>query len=387
VTALTIAAVNLRRALRDRTSLFFLVLFPMLLILVLGVAFGGESRPRLGVFDPVPSTLSRDLVAELESGGGVQVQLFGSRPDAVGAVEQGRAAGALILPPGYADLVGSGRAVTVDYVSQSDRTALQTGAVVAAAVRAQSSRLTVAKALEQRLGGDPASMLTLTDSTTGAVPKVQVRTSSTGEALFPEDLGQFDIGASGQLLLFIFVTSMTAASALIITRSLGVSRRMYAAPTSLASIVAGEALGRVSIAVLQGAIIMVGSSVLFGVSWGDPLAAILLMILFAAVAGGAALLLGAVASNAEQAVAVGLLLGLGMGALGGSMMPLEFFSPAMVTAAHITPHAWAGDGFAELVRHDGGLVDVLPEAGVLALYAVVLFAVAAWGLRRSIVRP
>jgi len=83
-----------------------------------------------------------------------------------------------------------------------------------------------------------------------------------------------------------------------------------------------------------------------------------------------------------------------MGALGGSMLPLELFSPTIYTVAHITPHAWAADGSAELVRHLGGLVDVLPGIGVLVGYAAVLvgyaavlLAVAAWALRRSIVRP
>jgi ABC-2 type transport system permease protein len=59
----------------------------------------------------------------------------------------------------------------------------------------------------------------------------------------------------------------------------------------------------------------------------------------------------------------------------------------MQRIAHITPHAWALDGFAELVRRGGGVVDILPELGVLAAYAVVLFALASWRLRVAITRP
>ena len=80
------------------------------------------------------------------------------------------------------------------------------------------------------------------------------------------------------------------------------------------------------------------------------------------------------------------LLALGMGALGGSMMPLEFYSPTLYAVAHITPHAWAADGFADLIRRDGGLGDVVNELGVLVAYGLVLFAAASWGLRRSIAR-
>jgi ABC-2 type transport system permease protein len=57
----------------------------------------------------------------------------------------------------------------------------------------------------------------------------------------------------------------------------------------------------------------------------------------------------------------------------------------MLKVAHLTPHAWAADGFASLVRHDGTLVDVLPELGVLLVFATVLFALGAWVLRRLIV--
>lgn len=69
------------------------------------------------------------------------------------------------------------------------------------------------------------------------------------------------------------------------------------------------------------------------------------------------------------------------------MFPLELFSPTMQTVAHATPHAWALDGFAELVRHDGNAIDILPELGVLVLYAAALLLVAAWRLRVVITRP
>lgn len=386
MTPVTIAAVNLRRTLRDRTNLFFLVLFPLLLILVLGVAFGGQSAPRLAVVATGSGPLSDRLVAGLEAGKGLQTESYDDRAAAVTAVEQGRAEGAIVVPRSYdADLL-AGRRVTVDYVSSADRTAQQLGTIVAAVVDQQSSRVAVAQLLRDQLGGNLPATLGLVDGTAAALPDVSVEASTTGEALFPEDTGRFDVGASGQLLLFIFVTSMTASTALIETRKLGVSRRMYATPTSVTSIVAGEALGRIAVAVLQGTIIMLGSALLFGVSWGSPAAAALLMLAFAVAAGGAGMLMGALATSTEQAVAIGLLLALGMGALGGSMMPLEFFSPTMVTIAHLTPHAWAADGFAELIRHGGGVADVLRELGVLCGYGLVLFALASWGLRRNIAK-
>jgi ABC-2 type transport system permease protein len=58
----------------------------------------------------------------------------------------------------------------------------------------------------------------------------------------------------------------------------------------------------------------------------------------------------------------------------------------MASLALLTPHAWAIEGFRELVFDEAGFVDILRQLGVLLLYAVGLVAVGTWGLRRSLTR-
>jgi ABC-2 type transport system permease protein len=66
------------------------------------------------------------------------------------------------------------------------------------------------------------------------------------------------------------------------------------------------------------------------------------------------------------------------------MVPIEFFPDAMQTVAHLTPHAWGLDAFAELVRRDGTIADITAELTVLALFAVGLLALASWRLRKTL---
>ena len=94
--------------------------------------------------------------------------------------------------------------------------------------------------------------------------------------------------------------------------------------------------------------------------------------------------MGAVLRNDQQAGGVGVMLGLGLAALGGCMLPLELFSPTLQKVAHFTPHAWGLDAFAELVRNNGTIVDILPELGVLLGFAVVLLSLATWRLRATL---
>jgi ABC-2 type transport system permease protein len=145
--------------------------------------------------------------------------------------------------------------------------------------------------------------------------------------------------------------------------------------------------GRFAVTVCQGLFVMVASAVLFGVHWGDPLAATALMVAFALVSTGAGMLLGVTVDSQPVVVAVGPLIGLGLAALGGTMLPLEFFSPTMRTVAHLaTPHAWAVDGFMTLVRHGGTVTDLGRPLGVLLGAAAVLLGVASGLMRRSAAR-
>ncbi len=98
------------------------------------------------------------------------------------------------------------------------------------------------------------------------------------------------------------------------------------------------------------------------------------------------MLMGSTFKNDQQAAGIGVILSIGLAALGGSMLPIELFSPTMKTVAHITPHAWALDGFAELLRRNGTVLDILPELGVLAGYALILLALASWRLKVVITR-
>ena len=159
---------------------------------------------------------------------------------------------------------------------------------------------------------------------------------------------------------------------------------MLSTPTSVRTILAGQTAGRLAVALLQALLIVAGSALFFGVHWGDPAGTAAVVIAFALVGAGAGTLIGSVLSNEQQAGSIAILIGLGLAALGGSMVPLEVFPPAVRTVAHATPHAWGNDAFSTLLDHGGGLGDVLGDVGVLLAFAAVLLALGTWRLRRSL---
>ncbi len=384
-----IAATNLRRFIRDRGNIFFVFIFPMLLILVLGASFGGEFNARLGVVAASEGQLAQDVVSRLESLDTVKVIAIETESAAVRGVERGELEAAVLIPADYDSAITGGTPVDVQFLARSGQEGSSLRSNVESVITQQAVVLRAARFAESQGLATFADALATAELTADNIGPVTVEVTAVGEAFSLDLLGQFDSSAQTQLLLFVFLTSLAGSAALIQTRRLGVAKRMIATPTSVRDVLVGEGLGRFLVALVQGLFIMLGTWLIFGVDWGDPLLATVILLIFAIVGSGAAMLMGSLFSNDEQAGGMGVLLGLGFAALGGCMVPLQVFeliSPGLYRVAHITPHAWGLEAFDSIVINNGTFADIVVFLAILLGYALVLYTLAIWRLRVVLTR-
>ena len=382
--ALTIAVTDLRRLFRWRANVFFLFVLPMLIILLLGAAFGGSQKARIGVVGGDAGRQAAQFTDALAAQRSTDVLHYSSAGTLQNAVSHGNVDAGIVLPASYSARLDSGRPVTIAYFARPDTVASQLKATIESVAEAQGRIPAAAQVLERQLGIGYTAAVARVRAAAGHPPPVRVLVTDPGGGAYTSGTGRFQSGASTQLLLFIFLNSLSGAAWLIETRRLGIARRILSTPTSTATLVAGQFLGRFAVALLQAVIIVAGSLILFGVDWGNPPGTAALIVAFCLVGTGAALLLGSVFDTEQQAAPVALLLGLGLAALGGSMVPLEVFPSTARTIAHITPHAWANDAFSKLLDHGGDVITILPQIGVLLAFAAAMTSVAIWQLRRAV---
>ena len=380
--ALTIAANELRRLLRWRANIFFLFILPMLIILLLGAAFGGSGTARVGVIEGRSGPLARQFLTALDARPAIELRRYSSATGLQHAVARGDLDAGLVLPAGFDSRLRGGNSATISYFARPNSVAQQVRATIQSVAAEQGRLLAAAQVLERARGTSFTQALARARAVAVRTPRVQVRLTAPDGSNYIATTGRFESGASTQLLLFIFLNSLNGAAWIIETRRLGIARRILSTPTSLRTLVTGQLLGRLAVALLQALIIILGSLLFFGVDWGNPLGTAAVVIAFCLVGTGAAVLLGSLFSNEQQAGPVALLLGLGLAALGGSMAPLEVFPKTARTIAHVTPHAWANDAFSKLLNHGGDLGSVLPQVGVLLAFAGVAITFATWRLRR-----
>jgi len=386
--ALAIAGNELRRMLRDRSNLFFVLLLPLLLVLFIGTGtVTGASIAIAG-----PSEFTEVLRAALDEDSAFQEIVVLDPEEAENAVANGSVTAAVLIT-----VEGGGPldVARVEVLARDTSVTDAVAAIVSDELRRRTAALDAARLgaivtgqeVESLLGTAQRVIEAAATDQDGATTGVRVTTVG-GDPLRTEfqSLGRFDLGATSQLVLFTFLTAMVGAVGLIQTRELGVAGRIRSTATPLVTLLSGQALGRIAVALFQAAYLVMATSLLFGASWGDPLATAAVVAMFSAVAGGAGMLVGTLARNEAQASGLGIGLGLGFGALGGSMIPLEVMPDTLARVARFTPHAWANGAFAEIVRRGGRIGDVLVELSALAAFAAVTLGLAVVVLHRRLAR-
>ena len=76
-----------------------------------------------------------------------------------------------------------------------------------------------------------------------------------------------------------------------------------------------------------------------------------------------------------------MLLVLTMAALGGAFVPSFVMPEAMRMVGRFTPHAWAIQGFQDVLVRGLSTGDVLLEAGILLAFAAAFLTVGVWRFR------
>jgi ABC-2 type transport system permease protein len=370
-------AVVWRTLVRDRTALFFMLVLPVAVIVIIGTTFGGQGRTEIGLVSAERGPLAARVTGALRSAEGVRVRDYDDVEALRRAVRRQTVAAGVVLERGLDAELRAGRQGRLRFVTSPDsEAALTARATVQGIVDRVAAPIAAAQAQRDFDGA-------LTLATRQAGTGVTVAVQDVGEARV-RDLSRFSLTAPQNLVLFVFINAMASAVLIVAARRQGILRRALAAPVSMTVVLLGLGLGWLVLALAQSLLIVGVGALAFGVRWGDPVAAALLVLAFALVGCGAGLLVGAIGRDEDRVGALAPVIGIVLGALGGCMVPLEIFPPGMQAVAHFVPHYWAITAWQSLVFDGEGVRAILPSLLVLSGAAAVAIAAAAALLRRRL---
>ncbi len=399
---LDLAIKDLKQITRDRRAFIFLLLMPITFTFFFGWVFGSfgvsEDDPRLPIgwfSQDTDSILSTEMYSLLEASDAIRPEVVEKEDitKIAGRVQEGELAAAVLFPAGFMPETGSAETVKITLIADLFTPAGQTAAnaVQAALTRLlgsdQMANISM-KAFNELEGfeGEGETREYFDEGFKLAIqaweqPPLGLQiVQLTGEGA-EQEFNPYAQASPGMLIQFTVFGLINSASLLVIERKTKTLQRMMTTPISRSEMLAGHILAMFIVVFLQQMMLIVLGQFLGLEYFREPIALLLLVITFALFATSYGLLIGVLAKTEEQVIMIAMLSMFLLTALGGAWFPLEMTGEVFSAIGHITPTAWAMDGFQNLILRGQGFESVILSSGIILAYAVLCFALAVWRFR------
>jgi ABC-2 type transport system permease protein len=414
---LLIGIKDLRLIIRDRTALILMLLAPFVLTLGMGFVTGrlgssvssGIENISVVIVNQDRQQLGNALVSVFESedlkdliNPSLSDLFFSARQ----MVDENKIAAAIFVPAGFtASIIPSqGQPINSNVVSIELYTnpSSPTSAGVVKTIlegflsQVETGRISGVVSVEQLLqnGFIQPDQAAQAASEIGAQLAVSMQSGSNASIQIESltgsggsnDIDMLAILAPGMALMFLMFTVTYGGRSLLVENRQGTLARLLVSPTTITEVLGGKVTGIFLTGVLQLGILIGGTSLLFRLQWGDPLAVLALVLSAAFAATGWGMIIAALLKTPGQIASVGSAVMLIFGLLGGSFFDVTMLPKWVQTASLISPNAWGTRGFLSLAR-GGTITSVTTPILALLLMGTVLFVIAVvWISKRGLVK-
>jgi ABC-2 type transport system permease protein len=389
---LDIAFKDLLQLTRDFRAFMFLILMPVLFTFLFGFAFGGfsnnesDSRLPVGYLDQDDSWVSETLHNQLADSDVIRLDKDPSRtyPNLELLVADGDLAAVIIVPDRYGATFMKGKNARLIIIADTSTTAWTT---IEAELMATLSRLDSALRTATIMEEIDAERMPFTYAFEQNLeawdepPIAVVETTSSAVADTDDGVEALAHTSPGMMLQFAIAGLLTAAQVIVTERKSRTLQRILTTAARHIHILLGHYLAIFALIFTQFTLLIAFGQFILGVNYlRDPAATLLVAFSAALCIAALGLLIGVLAHSEEQAITFSLIPMFVLSGLGGAWVPLEVTGETFAAIGHVSPVAWAMDGFKNISIRGLGVESVLVPVAALAGYAIVFFALAVWRL-------
>jgi ABC-2 type transport system permease protein len=189
---------------------------------------------------------------------------------------------------------------------------------------------------------------------------------------------------AGMMVFYVFFTGAAAAQSILQEDEEGTLSRLFTTPTPVSTILGGKFLANLGTLVTQVTVLLVTSSLIFGIRWGDLVGVVLAALGLVVLATSFGIMITSFLESTRQGGIIygGVLTVLGMiGMMSVFTAGIPGTDNPMRTASLAVPHGWAVRTFETLLM-GGNVGDVLLPLGVMLIAGIVFFSIGTYRFQK-----
>ncbi|MDP3487628.1 MAG: ABC transporter permease [Bacillota bacterium] len=381
---LHIAVKDLLITIRDWQGLLIFLVMPLVLTAILGSALGGNfaGMPSLSAFevaivDNDGGELAVALRSVLDSSElkSLVKQVNMTEAEARDSITTGRIQVALVIPQGFTESMYAGRntnllvlkdagaslrPMIVDGIANSFVEYVSAGRV--------ATSLAVSRAMTGGVNIDPLQVAgQIIERIQALTPRFREEVAQPHRSL----ISSFQYYAAAMAVMFMMSAGSVGLQSIASEKRNLTWERLLSSPTSPGFVVIGKFFAVLLVNSLQFMVLMLGTTFVYKVAWGDSMLMVMAAgVCYAVAVSGLSLLVAALVPSSKVSLGVWNIGVQACAALGGSMVPVMIFPNALQSIARLSPNFWGIRMFTALMGGEAlRLTHVLPllSIGVVAL--------------------
>lgn len=366
-------AANFKMTVRNKQALFWLFLFPVMLMALFGIAFaGGEPTPGIALVDLDKSAMTRGMREGFTAAKIVKLRTFSSVKHAKSELSKGNVDGVIVLRRGTQGEVQEALA------SRNRAIVQKTGIAPASPPTRIDFYYDPSNTFVSGVArGITANVVDGIDRKVGGSPKLlELKNHSVRQ----RNLRYIDFLVPGIIAMTLMNSAMFGLGGTIVSyRERGILRRLKVTPQPLTMFVSAQIVNQLAFSILRALMLILVARVLFDVRVLGSYFALLAVILagsltFVTIAFAVA----SFSKNREIADSIGNLLTMPMMFLGGVFFPVENAPAWIQPLIKALPLKYLADAARAVMIKGEGLAAVRLDLAVLFAITLVFFAVSAW---------
>jgi ABC-2 type transport system permease protein len=354
---LKLVQADIKMTLREREALFWMFLFPILMMLILGFVFGrsGDFKLEVGIVDHDNSLISKAFTKGFESVDAIKM-FEGDEKKELEELKDGNRDAVLILQKGLGDSIMSGRPGTVFlYIDESDVNTAQIARSTLGGMLVNKVRDMAA----QHMGGVP-NLLTIKEK------KVEA-----------ESFDYLDFMVPGILAMTLMFSGLMGLNQEYATyREKGILRRIKVSPLPLSRFMGSGITSVLLFSLVQAAILLVIGILVFKIKIaGNYLNIAILVLIGCASFLALGFMIAALSHTTKGSQLASSAVAMPMMFLAGIFFPIQFVPTALAVIARCLPLYYFGDALREVMIRGKGLGAVWLDIVVLVGMGLICFAI------------
>jgi len=368
---LTYAWLMLKRAARDKTALFFTIVFPLIFLVIFGSLYkNNDVNFNVAVINHANSAFATDFLRNFDSSENKTFKITKTSDFATAKdkMNRGEYNSIIEIPANFGE---------VDQTAcvQNREKCLPSGQMTVYYDEAQpQAGQTVANIMS-------GIMTEMNQQMTNFTPPLTVAQKSTGA----KGLTTFDYIFAGLIAYALMTMSLFGLpQQLPSEKKTGVLRRVRSTPFRGSQVIVGTVLYYSVLCLISTLLVVLVGIWLFGFQMrGSWLIFWPFCILSSLMLSGIGMIFAAFAKNEKQAAPLAMMVAFPMMFLSGIFFPTFMMAPWMQEVAKFIPLSSVGDGVRAIITENAGFGQILPQIGIIAGFALVAyfisFRVFRWG--------